>query len=178
MTNSDQYTFNLEPGAAERDRAIEQVTAHGEVAFINAAREALERCCFTMETFTTDEIWALIPEDVVHHEPRAMAAIMKFAQANNWAYPLDQYRPSSRPKAHRGPKRVWRSRVYAIRDALQPSYEEAEREPVDVNRFDNSQFSPEMYRELHREIPVECPHGRVIDQNGLVYCRDCHKTLV
>ena len=130
MTNTpEQSAFNLEPGAAERDQAIEQVTAHAAVAFIAAGREALERCCFTMETFTTDEIWALIPEGVNAHEPRAMAAIMKFAESNNWAYPLDQYRPSSRPKAHRGPKRVWRSRVYPVRDALQPSYEEAEQEP-------------------------------------------------
>ena len=130
MTNADQYAFNLEPGAAERDRAIEQVTAHAETDFITAGREALERCCFTMETFTTDEIWALMPEGIDNHEPRAMAVIMRFAETNNWAYPLDQYRPSSRPKAHRGPKRVWRSRVYPIRDALQPSYEEAEREPI------------------------------------------------
>ncbi len=127
---ADQYTFDLEPGRDERDRAIEQVTAHAKVGFIEAGREALERCCFTMETFTTDEIWALIPDSSYTHEPRAMAAIMKFAQANNWAYPLDQYRPSSRPKAHRGPKRVWRSRVYAIRDALQPSYESQEPEPI------------------------------------------------
>lgn len=131
MTNrAEQSAFNLEPGAAERDRAIEQVTAHAEVEFITAGREALERCCFTMETFTTDEIWALIPKGVNHHEPRAMAAIMKYAEKQNWAYPLDQYRPSSRPEAHRGPKRVWRSRVYAMRDALQPSYESQEPEPV------------------------------------------------
>lgn len=130
INTPEQSAFDLEPGRDERDRAIEQVTAHAEAGFVAAAREALERCCFTMETFTTDEIWALIPEDVNPHEPRAMAAIMRFAESNNWAYPLDQYRPSSRPKAHRGPKRVWRSRVYPIRDALQPSYEEAEQEPI------------------------------------------------
>ncbi len=130
MTTSEQSAFNLEPGRDERDRAIEQVTAHAKVGFIEAGREALERCCFTMETFTTDEIWALIPEGVNTHEPRAMAAIMKFAEHNNWAYPLDQYRPSSRPKAHRGPKRVWRSRLYPIRDAVQPSYEGQISEPV------------------------------------------------
>lgn len=150
----EQYALKLESGAAERDRAIEQVTAHAEAGFIAAARVALERCCFTMETFTTDEIWALIPEGVTHHEPRAMAAIMKFAESNNWAYPLDQYRPSSRPKAHRGPKRVWRSRVYPIRDTLQPSYEEREQEPEG------------------------CQHPNLVKQNGILYCSDCQKALI
>ncbi len=155
MTNADQYTFDLEPGRAERDRAIEQVTAHAKVGFIEAGREALERCCFTMETFTTDEIWALIPEGINPHEPRAMASIMKYAYDNNWAYPLFEYRPSSRPKAHRGPKRVWRSRVYAIRDALQPSYEEEEREPV----------------------AKACMHTIVYNEHGEMKCYDCGASL-
>lgn len=126
MSNNDQYTFDLEPGAAERDRAIEQVTAHAEIDFITAGRTAVEKCCFTLPRFTTDDVWALMPEGVNPHEPRAMAVIMKYAETNNWAYPLDQYRPSSRPEAHRGPKRVWRSRVYSI--------EEGNREPVNEER--------------------------------------------
>lgn len=130
MTTPEQSAFNMEPGAAARDEAIKRVTAHAAVGFIAAARVALEKCCFTMETFTTDEIWALIPEGITTHEPRAMAAIMRFAERNNWASPLDQYRPSVRPEAHAGPKRVWRSRVYAIRDSLQPSYEGQEQESI------------------------------------------------
>lgn len=131
MNRPDQFPFDFEAGEAARDEGVKRVSAHAETDFITAGREALRKCCLTMVSFTTDEIWALIPEIIRPHEPRAMAAIMKFAESNNWAYPLDQYRPSSRPKAHRGPKRVWRSTLWPMGKGLQPSYEQGEQEPVE-----------------------------------------------
>lgn len=131
MTTPDQSAFDLEAGRDERDRAIEQVKAHADKDFIIAGRTAVEKCCFTLPRFTTDDVWAEIPEGVKTHEPRAMAVIMKYAEKNNWAYPLDQFRPSSRPKAHRGPKRVWRSILYPMRNVLQPSWEQQKVEPID-----------------------------------------------
>lgn len=130
MTNrTDQFAFDLEAGAAERDRAIQQVTAHAESDFIKVGRMVVEMCCFTLARFTTDNVWALIPKGVKPHEPRAMAAIMKYAEQKNWAYPLDLFRPSERREAHRGPKRVWHSRLYPMRHALQPSYEDVTEAP-------------------------------------------------
>ncbi len=154
MTTPDQYAFNLESGAAERDRGIGKVTVRAEPNFITAGRAAVEQCCFTMISFTTDDVWALIPEEVRPHEPRAMAAIMKHAERQNWASPLAEFRPSERREAHRGPKRVWHSNLYQMRNALQPSYEGAKQEPT------------------------HCRHPDVFDQNGILYCIECFRSLI
>ena len=130
MISPEQSTFNLEPGAAERDQAIEQVTAHAETDFIVVGRMAVEMCCFTLPRFTIDDVWALIPDDIKPHEPRAMAAIMKYAEKKQWINPLAEFRASERKEAHRGPKRLWHSLLYPMRNALQPSYEQVIETPV------------------------------------------------
>ncbi len=208
MSNTpEQSAFNLEPGAAERDQAIEQVRANAKADFIAVGRMAVEMCCFTLPQFTTDDVWALIPADNKPHEPRAMAAIMKYAEKKHWINPLAEFRASERKEAHRGPKRLWHSVLYPMRNALQPSYEEVkeapvlhqplrselfqaftdlrrefiekgypltsehvvtalqpsyeeeQQEPGAVNYFERSrrELSPEMYRELYIDIPVERP---------------------
>lgn len=110
MTNHpDQLTFEIESGEKARDNAIDQVTAHASKEFIKAGREAIKECAQSLHHFTSDDVWLRMPEGVQTHEPRAMAAIFKYAQKQHWIAPTSEYRASVRPEAHRGPKRVWES---------------------------------------------------------------------
>ncbi len=159
MTTPDQMAFDLEAGEAARDEGIESVIKHSYQDFVNAGRIAVKQCCETLETFTTDDVWALIPSDVEPHDRRAMVGVMKEAQKNHWAQPTKDFVKSLRPAAHAGPKRVWQSNIYRWAKQIATSYEEAEREPGDVNHYERFKrgLSPEMYRELYRDIPVERP---------------------
>lgn len=113
MTNrADQFAFDLEAGEAARDEGIERVSDHAYFAFIAAGRIAVRECSETLEDFTTDDVWALIPDNALPHDRRAMVMIMKHAQREGWITATDQFIKSLRPTAHAGPKRVWHSNLY------------------------------------------------------------------
>ncbi len=109
---ADQFAFDLEAGEAARDEGIARVIEHIYQDFISAGRIAVRECCERLETFTTDDVWALIPSGVEPHDRRAMVGVMKDAQKNHWAEPTVNFVKSLRPAAHAGPKRVWHSNLY------------------------------------------------------------------
>lgn len=109
---ADQYSFDLEAGEAARDEAVDRVSANAEIDFITAGRIAVKECCEIKWRFTTDDVWARIPEGIEPHDRRAMVSVMKHSQREQWATSTSEFRKSQRPEAHAGPKRVWRSLIY------------------------------------------------------------------
>lgn len=99
-----------EPEAARRarDEAIERVSRGTPVAWVTAARNAVERLAADEVEFTTDDVWALVPQ---LDEPRAMGPIMLWASERGLVEATARTRPSKRTEAHAGPKRIWRSLV-------------------------------------------------------------------
>jgi hypothetical protein len=98
-------------GALRREEAVGRVGANVHAAWSEAALAAVRKCAETLYTFCADQPWEILDAlDVVGpHEPRAMGAVLRTAVARGWIVATDEYVPSTRPEAHRGPKRVWRS---------------------------------------------------------------------
>jgi hypothetical protein len=97
-------------GRQLRDAALLQVDEHADASWKQAALDCVRQLAQTRNTFTTDDVWdALRATPEMTHEPRALGAIMRRAQAAGLIAPTDEWRPSKRPVCHASPKRVWMS---------------------------------------------------------------------
>ena len=110
---TDQLT--LAEGA--REEAIARVGAHAAPDFKTAAARIIDRLAKERTSFTTDDVWALLPEGCETHEPRAMGAAMRAAAKSYVIAPTDRTVNSTRPACHARPVRVWRSLTYRGRAA-------------------------------------------------------------
>lgn len=105
---NEMTLFDPVDSKAVTDEAVERAGAHADADWMAAALGAVAACARRTSHFTTDDVYAYLT-DASTHEPRAMGAVMRKAQAAGICQATDQYRPSSRPAAHQNPKRVWQS---------------------------------------------------------------------
>lgn len=100
-------------GAAEdaaRDAAIMQADRHADPAWKAAALDAVKAVAAARPTFVSDDVWATgLPKP---REPRALGAIIQRAHLLGYCVPTGQFRGSLQEGRHRGPVRVWQSRIY------------------------------------------------------------------
>lgn len=101
-------------GEALRDDAIARADEHAKVLWKGEALEALFTVARTRSELTGDDVWTVLEMRQVPgpHEPRALGAIFQAAHRFEWIEPTDRYVQGRRPLDHRGPKRVWRSRIW------------------------------------------------------------------
>lgn len=99
------------PAAAKaaRDSAIDQVAQGASAEWMAAAIQAVRDVAHKRETFTTDALWALIPQP---REPRALGPAMQQARRYQLCEPTDMTRCSGRTACHARPLRVWRSLIW------------------------------------------------------------------
>lgn len=90
-----------------RDDGIARAETGAGVDWIRHARLAVAQLTATVDEFTTDDVWALVPPTA---EPRAMGAVMTWAREVGYVERTDRTVQSTRPEAHARPVRVWRSR--------------------------------------------------------------------
>ena len=98
-------------GICNRDDAIDRVERNNRV-FVDDAMSAVRLTAKTLDTFTTDEVWANMigstPDSV---EPRAMGPIMVNAKRAGLIEKSTQIRPSTMAACHFRDKTVWISRL-------------------------------------------------------------------
>ncbi len=102
--------FNLEEGRRQRDLALERVE-RGKEDWNKKARQAVARCCYDMETFTTDDVWAT-GLDHPDGDARALGPVMMAARNAKFIEPTSNFRASRIVAYHAAPKRIWRSLKY------------------------------------------------------------------
>jgi hypothetical protein len=105
---NEMRLFDPVTAKAVTDEAVERAGAHADGDWMAAALGAVESCARGRSLFTTDDVYEYLT-DASTHEPRAMGAVMRKAQAAGICQATEYYRPSSRPQAHQNPKRVWQS---------------------------------------------------------------------
>lgn len=93
-------------GRARAAEAAERADEHADPAWRVAAMDAV-RSLLPGTEFTTDDVWARIPDGVTTHEPRALGAVMVQMAAAGEIVKTDRVRESRRPEAHANPKAVW-----------------------------------------------------------------------
>jgi len=95
----------------QRDAAIDRGAdrARKETPeFYAAAAKAIVSASWQFPTFTTDEVWALIPADAMPTDKRAMAWAMRNAAKEGLIEATDNWALSKEAACHARPKRVWR----------------------------------------------------------------------
>lgn len=101
-------------GELYRDEAIARVERHAAPDWKAEAWDAVQVVAARAEEFTTDEVWAELAQrrnGASTHEPRAMGAIMRNAEAAGLIEPTERWRLSDRAACHRRPMRVWRRKA-------------------------------------------------------------------
>ena len=77
-----------------------------------AARETFEHLAQTRREFTSDDVWiSLKARRIETVEHRAMAGVVRWAEARGLIQLTDRMVKSVRPECHSKPTRVYRSRV-------------------------------------------------------------------
>jgi len=95
-------------GPQLRDEAIARVDANAHQRWKVAAMEAVQAVAAMRDTFTTDDVWAVLGGfDVSTHELRAMGAVMQTAKKRGLIRATSDFRMSTRPECHARPVRVW-----------------------------------------------------------------------
>ena len=89
--------------------ALEAVEDHADPLWKDVVADAIWHLVLTADTWTSDDVYDLLPKDAHTHEPRAMGAIIRRFASAGWIVSTNEYRESRRPEAHRNPKKVWRS---------------------------------------------------------------------
>lgn len=87
----------------ELEAALAQVEAHAPADWKNAASAVLARLAASREPFTTDDVWAALPQPP---EPRAIGALIRSAAMAGKIRRVG-WRASSRPECHSRPVAMW-----------------------------------------------------------------------
>ncbi|MCL4357705.1 hypothetical protein M1512_02320 [Patescibacteria group bacterium] len=78
-----------------------------------AAAEALITVAKRTFEFTSDEVWHELAMQGIHTgENRALGAVMQAGNRSGVIEFSGEYRPTTRPEGHKGPKALWRSKIY------------------------------------------------------------------
>lgn len=92
-------------GDVLRDEAIDRVASKND-AFLFAADAAIDALTVTYEPFTSEDVWAMMPDGPTGTDPRAMGAAFRDAQKKGWIRPLG-YVKGSRAVSHGRFVREW-----------------------------------------------------------------------
>lgn len=104
---ADVISIGPEQAAAE---AIARADAHADPKWKEEARSAIDWACAFYHHFTTDQVWEFLDQrDISCHEPRALGALIRQAQAQGKIVATGEYRKSERSECHGRPVMVWRS---------------------------------------------------------------------
>lgn len=85
------------------EAALAQVEASAPEDWKNAATAVLARLAATGRPFTTDDVWAALPQPP---EPRALGALMRHASRAGKIRRVG-WRESVRPECHQRPVAMW-----------------------------------------------------------------------
>jgi membrane protein involved in colicin uptake len=95
----------------QTDKAVARVGQAANQAWKDACYEAIKEACRRWDTFTSEDVNDILDELEVHtHEPRAMGAMMRKAQADGYCQPTSEFVPSHRTTSNSYTKRVWKRR--------------------------------------------------------------------
>lgn len=106
-----QMAFNFDESRNRRDAALLQVDENAADAWKETALAVVHSVARRKSLFTTDDVWAEMPDEATTHERRAMGPIMRRAQRNAWIEPTGNFRATARVQGHASPKRIWRSLI-------------------------------------------------------------------
>jgi len=91
---------------ARRDPHLARVLAAAPADWKDKARKAIRGIAASMDEFTTDDVWLIIP---TVEEPRALGPLMLEAERAGLIYSTDRTKVSTNPRNHARRVTIWRS---------------------------------------------------------------------
>ena len=111
MAGKQPGVGTMNTGAQLRDQALVDVAVNADPDWWQHAVNIVRDISATSFDFTTDDIWCELERRSIAtpHEPRAIGAVVVAVKRLGLIAPTNRYRPSSRPKCHARPIRVWQA---------------------------------------------------------------------
>jgi hypothetical protein len=101
--------LDLAEGKRRRDAGMDVVDK--SVEFQYAADRAVAQTARIFSSFVVDQVWQFVDGDY-GVDKRAMGPAMIRAAKAQLIEPSPDFRPTSQPKSHASPTRIWISRIY------------------------------------------------------------------
>ncbi|MDE2106731.1 MAG: hypothetical protein KGL39_56470 [Patescibacteria group bacterium] len=112
LTNKQRSIFDV--AEQKKQEGINLSYRNTSTIWKDAAGEALIAVAKRTFEFTSDEVWAELASQGIHTgENRALGAVMQAGNRSGVIEFTGEYRPTTRPEGHKGPKALWRSKIYA-----------------------------------------------------------------
>jgi hypothetical protein len=99
------------------EAAITQAEQNADQAWKEAALDAVQACATKHAFFTSDDVWAFIPEGFLTHENRAFGAVIRRAIKAGWMIPTGQFQKSLRVTNHSTYRPLWKSLIASDEEA-------------------------------------------------------------
>jgi len=101
--------LDLAEGRRRRDAGMDAVDNSAEFQY--AADRAVAQTARVFSSFVVDQVWQYVDGDY-GVDKRAMGPAMLRAARAKLIEPSSDFRPTSQPKSHAQPRRIWISRIY------------------------------------------------------------------
>ncbi len=112
LTNKQRSLFDQ--AEQKKQEGINLAYRNTTTIWKEAAATALIQVAKNTYEFTSDAIWEVLAEQGIHTgENRALGAVMQAGHRSGVIEFTGEYKPTTRPIAHKNPKAVWRSKIYA-----------------------------------------------------------------
>lgn len=95
-------------GQVLRDEGIALVTANSPADYKTAAITAIDALIATMQPFTADDVYALIPVELSPHSPNVVPALLG-SRAKHGQIVSEGYVKTPRPSRHASKNQIWRA---------------------------------------------------------------------
>jgi hypothetical protein len=106
--------FDAPAGERLREEGIENAGGGAPAVAMAEAVEAVRGLAVARPRFTTDDVWQALQAlgGVTFPEPRAMGAVMRRAEREEYIRATEAHVLSKRKECHRRPLRVWESVIF------------------------------------------------------------------
>jgi hypothetical protein len=113
----NEHLFDKDVAEENRERGMANVEAGASEETIALFEAAVLETARSMDTFTTDDVVARLPEEVLARtECRLLGPVMRRAQREGIAFPLDLWTKSTKKSCNCRPKRVWASTIKSLKE--------------------------------------------------------------
>ena len=104
--------YDSQKAAQGKAEGLQKVEAGASVDWMDTALALLFKVALKQQFLTADDVTKLIPAKCSTNDTRAMGAVLRRASARHWIEATDTTVASTRTTSHRGPRKLWRSRIY------------------------------------------------------------------
>lgn len=123
MKRTKKAVLDAQRGQRLKEHAMRSVEEGADLKWRKAADKAIRKVAETHRSFTADDVWATgLPKP---REPRALGPELAAAERFGIIAATKRFRLTAQASRHRAPVRVWRSKIYKVKNPPRPARKKA-----------------------------------------------------